>query len=404
MDTVYSYRYGYYTTVSTHICRCGIEDAPATPSRYPSLVVVVGSALTMLDHTKMQAAEDPSYLIFGAWDPDKKCFSFWERVAQLKAFIKMYGHCRVPRDFYDIQGLSNWTRMQRQHYRKMLEGKPSSMTQERLAALEEVGFVWDAHQYAWEENIRELKLFKAQYGHCRVPSTYSNKKLLTWVRTQRVQINFFNQGKPSLMTKDRKRELIELGFLEKSPNTPGGRDYKPWDQRFQDLKDFHKKFGHSNVTKKDGEEYTSLASWCRMQRTAYNCKMRGGQGMSKRITPERIQKLESIGFRWESTEKVLESQHAEARLAQMKSFRKIHGHCNVPFSYKGYDSLGSWVSCQRRRYQRYMEGKGTTILPEFIEEFKRIGFEWDSKIAKQQAQMKSKQAKKKLTTKRRSVV
>jgi len=95
----------------------------------------------------------------------------------------------------------------------MLEGKSSTMTHERVNALESIGFVWDSQGCAWYERLGELKEFKSVNGHCNVPSNFQpNPQLATWVKCQRRQFKLFQDEKPSNMTPQRIRELDLLGF------------------------------------------------------------------------------------------------------------------------------------------------------------------------------------------------
>jgi pyocin large subunit-like protein len=52
--------------------------------------------------------------------------------------------------------------------------------------LNELGFIWSAHNIAWDEYLQELQKFKERYGHCNVPKNYTeNTKLSVWVKSQR---------------------------------------------------------------------------------------------------------------------------------------------------------------------------------------------------------------------------
>jgi hypothetical protein len=47
-----------------------------------------------------------------------------------------------------------------------------SMSAERRQRLDEIGFVWDPHEEAWEEGFAALTTFKAREGHCHVPDDH----------------------------------------------------------------------------------------------------------------------------------------------------------------------------------------------------------------------------------------
>lgn len=73
--------------------------------------------------------------------------------------------------------------MQRQRYQYKLRqsGQRSTITEERIRALDQVGFVWDSHAAVWIERLEELKQYKEVHGHCNVPSRYgANHQLAIW--------------------------------------------------------------------------------------------------------------------------------------------------------------------------------------------------------------------------------
>ena len=87
------------------------------------------------------------------------------------------------------------------------------MTDERVEALEEHGFIWYSHGAAWQERRNELAEYKGLYGNCNVPSNYaSNPQLATWIKCQRRQYKLYFEGKANTMTPERIADLESLGF------------------------------------------------------------------------------------------------------------------------------------------------------------------------------------------------
>jgi hypothetical protein len=138
-----------------------------------------------------------------------------EKFEELCAFIKTTGHCQVPHGYPTNESLARWTKRQRYQYKLRLEGKPCTMTEDRIGALNALGFVWNSHEAIWEERWTELEEFKlANGGHCNVPSQFeTNQKLATWVKCQRRQYKLFLAQQPSNMTPNRAARLHELGFV-----------------------------------------------------------------------------------------------------------------------------------------------------------------------------------------------
>jgi hypothetical protein len=95
-----------------------------------------------------------------------------------------------------------------------MEVKPSTMTCERIEALEKVGFVWDSHGAVWMERLNELQDYAEEFGSCNISTSYQNfdsPKLASWVKCQRRQYKMYTEGKPSNMTPQR------ISALERIP-------------------------------------------------------------------------------------------------------------------------------------------------------------------------------------------
>lgn len=134
------------------------------------------------------------------------------RYKELLAFHREFGHSAVPHTFPRNPQLARWVKRQRRQYKLRRDGRPSTMTVERLQLLDTVGFVWDSHDVNWREKLMALDNFRREHGHCNVPSNYTDKKLATWVKCQRRQYKLHVDQKPSAMTEQRISELEKRGF------------------------------------------------------------------------------------------------------------------------------------------------------------------------------------------------
>jgi hypothetical protein len=136
-----------------------------------------------------------------------------EKFQELWAYCKQQGHCQVPHTHAQNPSLARWVKRQRYQYKLKMEGKSSTMTDERITVLENIGFVWDSHTASWEERMQALMDYRNHYGHCNVPSNYpANRQLAVWVKRQRRQYKFFWDGKASNMSKERITALETIGF------------------------------------------------------------------------------------------------------------------------------------------------------------------------------------------------
>jgi predicted methyltransferase len=97
------------------------------------------------------------------------------------------GNCRIT-EKSDVR-LFRWSNRQRKKY------KESKLLADQISRLESLGFEFDLHAANWEDNFKQLELYKAKHGDCRVPYAYKPNKILgAWVNTQRQK---YRKGKLS---------------------------------------------------------------------------------------------------------------------------------------------------------------------------------------------------------------
>lgn len=136
-----------------------------------------------------------------------------EKFEDLCEFRKFFGHCHVPHTYERNAPLAQWVKRQRYQYKLKLEGKRSTLSDERVRLLNQIGFIWNSHDAVWEERWVELTAYKNAHGHCIVPSNYEkNPQLAVWVKRQRRQYKFYCEGKATSMTPERIEKLEKIGF------------------------------------------------------------------------------------------------------------------------------------------------------------------------------------------------
>ena len=74
------------------------------------------------------------------WDTHEA--TWLERLRELTEFRESHGSCVVPTSFSENPKLGTWVHHQRRQYKKFKEGLPCHITEERIRALESLGFVW----------------------------------------------------------------------------------------------------------------------------------------------------------------------------------------------------------------------------------------------------------------------
>jgi hypothetical protein len=302
------------------------------------------------------SSEEKDALPYQATDWSKK---FKELCEYRQSMGQCTFHCQDP----EYAELSKWVFSQRREYRRMVGGKDSILTPERVKTLEGIGFVWIESSHAsWENRLTELADYRKIHGHCNVPQNSSeNTKLAKWVKTQRYQYKLHLEGK-SPMTTLRVQELESVGF---EWHINGA--VTAWEVRLSELANYRKIHGHCNVPRSYSEN-TKLANWVAYQRLNYKLRV---EGKTSYMTVSRIQELESLSFEWG-----LNVSACEDRLSELADYREIHGHCNVPTSYSENTKLANWVSSQRCQYKLHREGKTSPMTTLRVQELESVGFEW----------------------------
>jgi hypothetical protein len=151
-----------------------------------------------------------------SWDNDNRRgqapdHGRWNRkFEELKKYKAEHGDLNVPKDHLSL-GL--WVRTQRFQYKLKKESKQSFFTDEREAAMNEIGFCWDRRNEKWMTKFQELKAFQKEHGHLDVPIVYPTYRSLgLWVKNQRTQYRLRKEGKHSTLTDERMSALKEAGF------------------------------------------------------------------------------------------------------------------------------------------------------------------------------------------------
>jgi hypothetical protein len=219
------------------------------------------------------------------WDP---CGSHWnEMYAKLRAYYEEHGHCQIPVNYPDDPVLGKWVRNLR-----MLQAKNGKLSANRVERLNELEFVWNSNEMRWTTMINHLKEFTRVHGRVRVPDKYvtaDGVQLGWWARTQKSTRNGKSKNK-HLLTPERIAELDAAGFVWASALE------EQWNIMFTRLGQFKQQHGHCNVPKNlkgDSDNGRHLGSWVYQQRQKRNT--------ADTLSLKRKEKLESIGFLWDTT-------------------------------------------------------------------------------------------------------
>ena len=106
-----------------------------------------------------------------------------------------------------------------------------------------------------------------------------------------------------------------------------------WDQKLTELIEFRSANGHTLVPHTYGPN-PQLARWVKRQRRQYKLMQ---NGKTSTMTPERVAILEGAGFVWDSHEVSWRE-----KVQELAQYRKKHGDCLVPSSYRDNPQLATW--------------------------------------------------------------
>lgn len=171
-------------------------------------------------------------------------------------------------------------------------------------------------------------------------------------------------GTKNNLTKDR---------TDFSTTVPPAKDLRmkqdnSWETRFNELLQFKSKTGHCDVPRRF-KPNPKLGVWV--------CSLRQ-QRTRGTLNEAKIERLNIIGFKWRITvikgaqinPQIAKSDTWNERFKLLLSFKRIHGHCNVPCVHK---KLCKWVQQQRR------QKKAGKLTAEKVAQLDAIEFDWKSK-------------------------
>ena len=212
-----------------------------------------------------------------------------KRLNELKQFKAEHGHVRV----HTKQGkLGSWVMIQRLQYGLRQKDEKSTLCDERMKALDEVGFEWDIHEISWEEKYNELRSYKQRENdHLDEISPH----LKSWIAAQRAEKRYKKQGLQSHLTDERELKLNHIGFDWNADEARFSRRHTFWMEKFEKLKKWKEEHDTCRVPVKKShtKEEKSFTHWVRDQRRYYKAHV---NGISAPMTYDRRQLLESIGF------------------------------------------------------------------------------------------------------------
>ena len=272
-----------------------------------------------------------------------RSWDFWYGLTIL--YREQNGTVNVPTNYKTPEGytLWNWQRSQRNVYTR------NKLSSDRIQRLEAIGFTWGLLDEKFEKGFQETLKFKKTSGYPNVSNRYITPEGFRLGQWQAHQRNNFIAGK---LSSDRIQKLEYIGF------TWGLRD-ELFEKGFQETIVYKERTGDPNATFefKTPDGY-KLGTWQDSQRSRYN---------KSKLSPDRIQRLEEIGFTWG-----LLDEKFEKGFQATLDYKEATGDPNASYKYKtkeGY-RLRVWQDSQRSRYNK------SKLSPDRIQRLEEIGFKW----------------------------
>ena len=189
-----------------------------------------------------------------------------------------FGDSNAPQSFKTYKGhrLGSWLSDQRKYYNK------NRLPSDRIKRLEEIGFTWDPFEKQFEKGFQETLLYKKTTGNPNAPYIYMTSEGYRLGRWQSKQRGVYRKG---YLSPDKIKRFEEIGFIWDK--------YKIlFEKGFQETLVYKNSTGNPNAP--DGyrtPEGYKLGNWQNHQKQFYR---------KGKLSPDRIKRLEEIGFKWRS--------------------------------------------------------------------------------------------------------
>jgi len=158
-------------------------------------------------------------------------------------------------------------------------------------------------------------------------------------------------------------EALEAFIDHRREAMKGKKLTSKWDQRMQELKDYMKKFGHTQVK---ASENRALHGWLRHNR---NIRF-GPHGDRLQLTQEEMNMLDEVDPNWHVPIKGSHQQQWDAQIAGLESFRQQHGLTAV-MTHGDEKSLHKFVwKCKEKH-------RNGNLSQEQLNQLKELGIEFE---------------------------
>lgn len=273
----------------------------------------------------------------------------YHRAAEL--FHAEEGHLCIPRDHITPTGLKlgNWTFLLRHRYNQ------GTLQPDQIQQMNDLDMIWSLHKYQLALLIQDLREFKRQHGHLRVPSSYTSTRAdgtaFQLGATCKTLRSAYKKGE---VHEHKIQALNAEGFIWTYEN-----QQELWDQFISDLIHFKESSGHLAVPHDYVANGRSVGS-----------KAKNIRSGSHALTEKQREQLDALEFVWDSRRHRL-ALHLQA----LKEFKEEYGQAYVKRGYvtspPSNIQLGKWFhSC----LTHYRNGR---LSPELAQQLRDLGVDLD---------------------------
>ena len=237
------------------------------------------------------------------------------------------------------------------------------LTDERIAALNKLGMIWDKVDYQWERNYLACAEYYLKNHDLNIPAGYispNGLRIGAWLRRMRkIRSGRLNGSAPLTREQIERLDAIRMDWLDTYT--------RQWEYGYEQAKEYHREFGSLDVpagyVNKKG---FPLGRWLRNH---IEGKSKTGRSSIK-VTPERRAKLDALGFQWTAEDPW------QKKIAACREYLAEHGDLAVPQQYVTTEGiwLGKWLYECRRTYRGELKGKSLTETQ--IKELEELGVDW----------------------------
>ena len=236
------------------------------------------------------------------------------------------------------------------------------LTDERIAALNKLGMIWDKVDYQWERNYLACAEYYRKHHNLDIPANYISEEGLrigAWLRRMRkIRSGRLNGAAPLTEAQIERLDAIHMDWLDTYT--------RQWEYGYKQALAYHREFGTLEVPA--GYVNANGFPLGRWLKNHVEVNSQTGRTAIK-VTPERRAKLDALGFKWTAEDPW------QKRISACEEYLREHGDLDIPPNYV-IDNvwLGKWLYKCRKTYRGELEGKSLT--EEQITQLERLGIDW----------------------------